>query len=47
MGYYLLIGGIMLMSWLVSNTLKRKFQQYSKVHLRNGMSGAEISEKMY
>lgn len=46
MGYYLLIGGIMLMSWLVSNTLKRKFQQYSKVHLRNGMSGAEIAEKM-
>ena len=44
--YYILIGGIMLMSWLVSSTLKRKFQQYSKVHLRNGMSGAEIAEKM-
>lgn len=46
MEYYILIGGIMLMSWLVSNTLKRKFAKYSKVQLRNGMSGAEIAEKM-
>jgi len=46
MEYYLLIGGIMLMSWVVSNTLKRKFEQYSKIHLRNGMTGAEIAEKM-
>lgn len=46
MEYYLLIGAIMLVSWLVSNTLKRKFEQYSKVQLRNGMSGAEIAEKM-
>jgi Zn-dependent membrane protease YugP len=33
-------------SWLVSNKLKKKFKYYSKVHLRNGMSGAEIAEKM-
>ena len=46
MEYYLLIGGIMLMSWIVSNTLKRKFEQYSKIHLRNGLTGAEIAEKM-
>ena len=46
MEYYILIGGIMLMSWLVSNTLKRKFEFYSKRQLRNGMSGAEIAEKM-
>ena len=45
-GYYILIGGVALISWLVSNTLKRKFEKYSKVHLRNGMSGAEIAEKM-
>ncbi len=45
-GYYLLIGAIMLMSWLVSSTLKRKFAKYSKVQLRNGMSGAEIAQKM-
>lgn len=45
-GYYILIGAIALVSWLVSNTLKRKFNKYSKVQLRNGMSGAEIAEKM-
>ena len=44
--YYILIGAIALISWLVSNTLKRKFDHYSKVQLRNGMSGAEIAEKM-
>lgn len=45
-GYYILIGVIALVSWLVSNTLKKKFEKYSKVQLRNGMSGAEIAEKM-
>lgn len=46
MEYYILIGGIMLISWLVSSTLKRKFDTYSKIYLRNGMTGAEIAEKM-
>ncbi|MDO1501807.1 zinc metallopeptidase [Winogradskyella maritima] len=46
MGYYILIGAIALVSWLVSNQLKRKFAKYSKVQLRNGMSGREIAEKM-
>ncbi|MFH4963511.1 zinc metallopeptidase [Gaetbulibacter sp. M235] len=45
-GYYILIGGLALVSWLVSSTLKRKFEKYSKVQLRNGMSGKEIAEKM-
>lgn len=46
MEYYIIIGAISLFSWLVSNTLKRKFKKYSGVQLRNGMSGAEIAEKM-
>lgn len=46
LGYYILIGGIALVSWLVSNRLQSKFDHYSKVHLRNGMSGAEIAQKM-
>jgi uncharacterized protein len=46
LGYYILIGGIALVSWLVSNRLQSKFDHYSKVHLRNGLSGAEIAEKM-
>ncbi|TYA53004.1 zinc metallopeptidase [Formosa maritima] len=45
-GYYILIGAIALVSWLVSNQLKKKFAFYSKVQLRNGMSGKEIAEKM-
>jgi hypothetical protein len=44
--YLLLIGVIMLASWFVSNRLKNKFELYSKLHLQNGMSGAEIAEKM-
>ena len=46
MGYYILIGAIALVSWLVSARLKSKFRHYSKVRLQNGMSGAEIAEKM-
>ncbi|MEH6407820.1 MAG: zinc metallopeptidase [Leeuwenhoekiella sp.] len=46
MGYYLLIGAIALVSWLVSRKLKSKFKEYSQVHLKNGMSGAEIARKM-
>lgn len=42
----ILMGGIMLASWLVSSRLKSKFEKYSKLHLRNGMSGQEIAEKM-
>lgn len=45
-GYYILIGGIALVSWLVSNQLKQKFKKYSQIQLRNGMSGKEIAEKM-
>jgi len=44
--YLIIIGGIALFSWLVSRKLKSKFEYYSKVTLRNGMSGAEIAEKM-
>jgi hypothetical protein len=46
LGFYVLIGIISLFSWLVSNTLKRKFKKYSKIQLRNGLSGGEIAEKM-
>ena len=45
-GFYILIGVISLISMLVSNKLKSKFKKYSKIQLRNGMSGAEIASKM-
>lgn len=44
--YYIIIGAIALLSFIASSRLKSKFEHYSKVHLRNGMSGAEIAEKM-
>ncbi|CAM1361056.1 Peptidase membrane zinc metallopeptidase [Tenacibaculum litopenaei] len=44
--YYIIIGVFALLSWAVSNTLKKKFDKYSRLRLRNNMSGAEIAEKM-
>ncbi|KOS06701.1 hypothetical protein AM493_12145 [Flavobacterium akiainvivens] len=46
LGYYILMGIIALVSFAVSARLKSKFEHYSKIHLRNGMSGAEIATKM-
>lgn len=45
-GYYLLAGIIFLVSMYVSNQLKSKFKKYSKIQLRNGLSGKEIAQKM-
>lgn len=45
-GYYIILGLIALVSWGVSAKLKSKFEFYSKVHLRNGLSGAEIATQM-
>jgi len=36
----------MLLSWLVSMTLKTKFKNYSKIPVDNGMSGRDIAERM-
>ena len=38
--------GFMILSWIVSMTLKSKFEKYSKIPLDNGMSGREVAEKM-
>lgn len=46
MSYMVLAGCIMLASWLVSSRLKSKFEHYSKIGLQNGLTGAEIAEKM-
>jgi len=46
MGYYILMGGIMLASWLVQRSLQSKFEKYSQMPLRSGLSGKEVAEKM-
>ncbi|MFT6054401.1 MAG: Zn-dependent membrane protease YugP [Roseivirga sp.] len=45
-GYIVLIVGIMLVSWLIQNNLKKKFKKYSKVGLNIGLTGKEIAELM-
>ena len=37
---------IMILSFLVQQTLQSRFNKYSKVGLPNGMSGAEVAQKM-
>ena len=43
----LIIGGFfMLIGWLVSSRLKRKFKEYAQVHLTRDLTGAEIARLM-
>jgi Zn-dependent membrane protease YugP len=43
---YILLGLVALFGWITQSKLKKKFKQYSKLSLKNGMSGREIAEKM-
>lgn len=43
---FVIIGTAMLLSWIASSRLKRKFKKYSKVQLGSGLSGREIAELM-
>lgn len=45
-GYYIIGGLVFVISMYVSNKLKSKFKEYSQIQLQNGMSGAEIAQKM-
>jgi len=44
--YFVIIAITMGLSWLVSNTLKSRFKEYSSIPTRSGLSGAEIAQKM-
>ena len=43
---WILFGIIALASWGVSATLQNKFKRYSKIPLRNRMTGKDVAEKM-
>lgn len=43
---WLLIIGVMIISWLVSNQLKSRLARYAQMALRSGFTGKEIAEKM-
>lgn len=42
----MIAGLIMLVSWLVGQQLKSRFEKYSRTPLQNGMSGREVAEQM-
>ena len=44
--YWIIFIGLMIVSLIVSQTLKAKFAKYSKEPLRSGLTGREIAEKM-
>ena len=44
--YWILIGGITLLSVLVQRNLTNKFEKYSKMYLSNRLTGKEIAELM-
>lgn len=44
--YWVIIGVMSLVGMMVSGKLKSKFQKYSQVPLRSGMSGQEVAEAM-
>lgn len=46
MGLYLILIGFMVLSMIVGLVLKNRFNAYSKIALRSGLSGKEIAEKM-
>jgi uncharacterized protein len=46
MSIWVIMIGIMILSWIVGLTLKSKFSKYSKIPLDNGMSGREVAERM-
>lgn len=45
-GYYVVAGVLSLIGMFVSNRLKSKFNHYSRVNIRSGMTGREIAEAM-
>ena len=45
-GYIVIAGITSVIGMLVSGRLKAKFQQYSQIGLRNGMSGKDVAEAM-
>jgi Zn-dependent membrane protease YugP len=44
--YFLIFGGFMLISWLISYQLKSRFKKYALIPMNYGLSGCEVAEKM-
>lgn len=46
MNIWIIFIAFMILSWVVSMMLKRKFKKYSKILVDNGMSGRDVAERM-
>lgn len=46
MNIWLIFIVFMILSWIISATLKSKFRKYSKVPVDSGLSGKEVAERM-
>lgn len=46
MNYWIIFGGFLLISYLVSNNLKRKFKKFSKISSPNGITGYDVAVRM-
>lgn len=46
MNIWIIFIGFMILSWIVSMTLKSKFKKYSRIPVDNGMSGKDVAERM-
>ena len=44
--YWIIFIGIALLSWMVSSSLKNKFEKYSRIPMPGGMTGKDVAEKM-
>lgn len=43
---YIIFGVFALISWMISNNLKSKFERYSKIPIPRGMTGRDVALKM-
>ncbi|NLJ42900.1 MAG: zinc metallopeptidase [Bacteroidales bacterium] len=46
MSIWIIFIGFMILSWIVSATLKSKFKKYSRIPVDGGLSGRDVAEKM-
>jgi Zn-dependent membrane protease YugP len=44
--YWIILIVFMLLSWIISSTLKSKFRKYSQVPMNHGLTGRDVAEKM-
>lgn len=44
--YWIMFIGVAILSYIVQSSLQNKFNKFSKIRIANGMTGAEVAQKM-